>query len=230
MSNTKLLRDIIQWDVRTWSRALQLWESKVEWSRTHHALELGAREGGLSLWLALKGTSVVCSDLKDVAATALPLHTQHGEKVTALITYADVDVSQMPFENQFDIVVFKSIMGGVGYDQNFERQQKAFDCIYRALKPGGYLLFAENLTGSAFHQQLRRKYVRWGASWRYLNVDEMKSFLTRYSYSEAHCTGFLAVLGRSEAQRSFLAVMDQLFFNWWLPDRKKYMIYGLARK
>jgi len=46
------------------------WESNIVWDKVQNGLELGGRQGGLSLWLALKGKTVVCSDLKDVKETA----------------------------------------------------------------------------------------------------------------------------------------------------------------
>jgi hypothetical protein len=49
----ELTKDIIQWDVKSWSKALSYWDSKVEWNKIQHSLELGGREGGLSLWFAL---------------------------------------------------------------------------------------------------------------------------------------------------------------------------------
>jgi len=73
----ELTKDIIQWDVKSWSKALSYWDSNVEWNKIQRGLELGGREGGLSLWLALKGKTVVCSDLKDVQKTAEPLHKRH---------------------------------------------------------------------------------------------------------------------------------------------------------
>ena len=54
-----VLRDIVQWDVSSWSKALLYWENNVDWSRIENGLELGGREGGLSLWLSLKGISMI---------------------------------------------------------------------------------------------------------------------------------------------------------------------------
>ena len=76
-------------------------------------------------------------------------------------------------------IVFKTIIGGIGSNDNYEIQQKVFKEIYKALKPGGKLLFAENLVASKFHQQLRKKFVNWGNSWRYVSIKEMETFLSR---------------------------------------------------
>lgn len=229
MTDRELVQKIIQWDVKTWSEALFFWEKKVDWNQVENGLELGGREGGLSLWMALKGKKVVCSDyVLDVKGTAEKLHKAY--KVTEYIDYENIDASNIPYENHFDVIVFKSIIGGIGRGDNFEIQKKVFREIHKALKPGGKLLFAENLVASQLHKRLRKKYTDWGNTWRYLTVDEMKECLGVFSSYELKTTGFLGTLGRNEGQRKFLALMDQLFWNHVSPKRWKYIAYGVAIK
>ena len=224
----ELTKDIIQWDVKSWSKALSYWDSKVEWNKIQHSLELGGREGGLSLWLALKGKSVVCSDLKDVQKTAEQLHKRHH--VSTWITYQDIDATNIPYEEYFDLIVFKSIIGGIGRNDNYKNQHKVFKEIYKALKPGGKLLFAENLAASAVHRRLRKRFVQWGSSWRYVSLDEMKEFLSDFSYHDIKTTGLLGTFGRTERQRNVLSAVDDLVLNKICPDRWKYICYGIAEK
>lgn len=221
-------KDIIQWDIKSWSKALSYWESNVEWEKIQNGLELGGREGGLSLWLALKGKKTVCSDLKDVQNTAEKLHLSYD--ITSLITYQDIDATNIPYENHFDVIVFKSIIGGIGRGDNSEIQQKVFKEIYKALKPGGRLLFAENLTASPFHQFLRKRFVNWGNAWRYVSVKEMKGFLKDFSSYDLKTTGVLATFGRTEKQRNSLSTFDDLLLNKICPDNWKYISYGIAVK
>jgi SAM-dependent methyltransferase len=224
----ELTKDIIQWDVKSWSKALSYWDSKVEWNKIQHSLELGGREGGLSLWLALKGKSVVCSDLKDVQKTAEQLHKRHH--VSTWITYQDIDATNIPYEEYFDLIVFKSIIGGIGRNDNYKNQHKVFKEIYKALKPGGKLLFAENLAASSVHRRLRKRFVQWGSSWRYVSLDEMKKFLSDFSCFDIKTTGLLGTFGRTERQRNVLSVVDDLVLNKICPDRWKYICYGIAEK
>jgi SAM-dependent methyltransferase len=224
----ELTKDIIQWDVKSWSKALSYWDSKVEWNKIQHSLELGGREGGLSLWLALKGKSVVCSDLKDVQKTAEQLHKRHH--VSTWITYQDIDATNIPYEEYFDLIVFKSIIGGIGRNDNYKNQHKVFKEIYKALKPGGKLLFTENLAASAVHRRLRKRFVQWGSSWRYVSLDEMKEFLSDFSYYDIKTTGLLGTFGRTERQRNVLSAVDDLVLNKICPDRWKYICYGIAEK
>jgi SAM-dependent methyltransferase len=224
----ELTKDIIQWDIKSWSKAISYWDSKIDWNKINNGLELGGREGGLSLWLALKGKTIVCSDLNDVQKTAEQLHIRHN--VSSLVIYEDIDATNIPYENYFDIIVFKSIIGGIGRNDNYEIQQIVFKEIYKALKPGGKLLFAENLIASSLHKRLRKRFVDWGSSWRYVSLTEMKDFLKDYSYTDIKTTGVLGTFGRNENQRNLLSTIDELILNKICPDNWKYIIYGIAEK
>jgi SAM-dependent methyltransferase len=224
----ELIQDIIRWDVNSWTKALLFWEHKIDWNEIQNGLELGGREGGLSLWLALKGKQTICSDLKDVKNSAAKLHLQY--KVDNLIEYRDIDATAIPYENHFDIIVFKSIIGGIGRNGGIDTQRRVFNEIYKALKPGGKLLFAENLAASPFHQRMRRKFVIWGDSWRYVSMDEMKEFLSDFSQIEIKSNGVLATFGRKENQRKMLYAIDNLILNRICPSSWKYISYGIAIK
>jgi SAM-dependent methyltransferase len=171
---------------------------------------------------------VVCSDLKDVQKTAEQLHKRHH--VSTWITYQDIDATNIPYEEYFDLIVFKSIIGGIGRNDNYKNQHKVFKEIYKALKPGGKLLFAENLAASAVHRRLRKRFVQWGSSWRYVSLDEMKEFLSDFSYYDIKTTGLLGTFGRTERQRNVLSAVDDLVLNKICPDRWKYICYGIAEK
>jgi SAM-dependent methyltransferase len=224
----ELTKDIIQWDIKSWSKALSYWDRKIDWGKIENGLELGGREGGLSLWLALKGKTIVCSDLNDVQKTAEQLHIR--QNISSLIKYQDIDATNIPYENYFDIIVFKSIIGGIGKNDNYKIQQKIFKEIYKALKPGGKLLFAENLIASPFHQLLRKRFVKWGSSWRYVSIKEINEFLKDFSYCDIKTTGVLGTFGRNESQRNLLSTIDELIINKICPDNWKYIIYGIAEK
>jgi SAM-dependent methyltransferase len=224
----KIIRDILQWDVKSWSKALTYWEKSIEWDEVQNGLELGGREGGLSLWLALKGKAIICSDLKDVKNTAEQLHLLYD--VSSWINYEDIDATNIPYENYFDLILFKSIIGGIGRNDNYEIQKKVFKEIHKALKPGGKLLFAENLSASPLHQLLRKQFVNWGSSWRYVSVEEMEEFLEEFSSYQMKTTGVLGAFGRNESQRNFLSIIDDLILNKVCPGGWKYISYGIAEK
>ena len=221
-------KQIIQWDVATWIKALNFWDLNVNWEKVHVCLELGGRQGGLSLWLALKNKHVICSDLENVKQSAGPLHNAYG--VEHLIEYKDIDATNIPYKNHFDLIVFKSIIGGIAKDSGIETQQKVFEEIRKALKPGGILLFAENLVASPLHKFARKKFNKWGSYWRYITIQETKSFLKEYKSVHFNTTGFSAAFGRNETQRYSLAKLDNMLLNKITPASWKYVVYGMAEK
>lgn len=226
--NQQTIQDIIQWDVQSWQKALRFWEDEVRFNSDMQALELGGRQGGLSLWLALKGIQATCSDLEIVEETASILHEKYA--VRNLVIYQDIDATNIPYEYHFDVIVFKSIIGGIGSNDNLEAQREAFKQIHKALKPGGKLLFAENMVASPLHLFFRKRFVNWGNRWRYVSLDEMHDFLKVFSQVKFKTTGFMATFGRSESQRKFLSFFDRIFFNYLTPKSWRYIGYGVAVK
>lgn len=223
-----LLRDILQWDVNTWVAALRIWHPVATAMPHARVLDIGARDGGLSLYFALLGHNVLCSDLRGPSLEARALHARYD--VGGRIRYAAIDATQIAAtDGQFDLVCFKSVLGGVGYGNRFDRQKEAVTEMYRVLRPGGALLFAENLHGSLLHQMLRRWFVRWGRGWRYPSPTELPELFFPFEHLRTECRGVLACFGRTERQRALFhgldVVLDPLLF-----DRCKYMVAGVAKK
>ncbi len=92
------------------------------------------------------------------------------------------------------------------------------------------LLYWEIKIASSFHQILRKRYVNWGSSWRYVSLKEIKEFLKDFSICEIKTTGVLGTFGRNESQRNLLSTIDQLILNKVSPDSSKYISYGIAEK
>jgi SAM-dependent methyltransferase len=218
-----------EWDVATWSQALDLWNKHVDGQlRGARALEVGGRNGGLSLWLAEQGANVVCSDLGGPSEKARALHKAHG--VDHLVTYLDLDATVMTFDAEFDIVVFKSVLGGIGAVGGAEAQGEAMRRIAKALRPGGLLLFAENLHGLSLLRILRRRYVEWGGRWRYVSITELDCWVTHFQSFDRSAMGTLALLGRTERQREILGHLDRRVLDRFGGDQSRYVAVGVARK
>lgn len=222
-----LLKDIIQWDVLSWKKAIDFWEENISWDKVTNVLEIGARDGGLSLWLVLKNKNVICSDISN-SEKAIQLHKKYH--VDYLVSYQDIDATNIPYENYFDVVIVKSVLGGIGSYGNNNSQQKAIQEIHKSLKKGGKFLFAENLKASLIHQLARKKFVKWGNSWKYLTIEETHSLLSKFSDYKINTTGFIAAFGRSESQRNILARIDNFILNKITPNYWHYIVYGIATK
>jgi SAM-dependent methyltransferase len=128
---------------------------------------------------------------------------------------------------KFDVIVFKSMLGAIN---TRELQAKAINEMHKALKKGGELFFAENLTASSLHGFLRRKFVKWGNEWRYVTLEEMTAFLSPFSDLNTQAVGFAGTFGRTEKQRNLLGVSDRLLFDRVIPKHWKYILLGVARK
>lgn len=222
------LKELIEWDIINWSRALEYWEvnSSIDFSKAE-VLDLGSRHGGLSLWLANKGANVLCTDLNCPSERANNMHLAHH--VSHLINYSSLDATDIGYKDRFDIVIFKSMLGGIGAE-NITKEKVAIEQIYKSLKKGGELLFAENLLGLPIYQPLRKQYVWWYDIWRYISLDEMLDYLSIFDDLQYSTTGVLGLLGRSERQRELLGHLDQLFLSSIVPDRWRYIMFGIARK
>lgn len=224
-----LRKDIVQWDIENWSRPVRYWEKVLSnEKKVLTCLEVGCREGGISLWLSLLGHKVTASDLSSTGETARPLHDKYS--VTNKITYEDINALSIPYENHFDVIVFKSILGGIGGNNNLRAQELAIEQIYKALKKGGLFLFAENTSATFFHRILRKYFTPWGNSWRYVSLNEMQQFLIPFSNYSLLSTGFSGVLGKNENQKMILGKVDRFLFNRVFPKSWKYIMYGYARK
>ncbi|HYH12009.1 MAG TPA: methyltransferase domain-containing protein [Thermomicrobiales bacterium] len=218
--------EFIEWDVRNWSAALEFWSrNSLLGFADRSVLEIGSGGGGISLWMALQGADVTCSDARGPRPEAVRRHERFG--VQDRITYAQVDVADLPYVEQFDIVVFKSVLGAL---RDRDRQAVAVAEMHKSLRPGGELLFAENLVGSALHAYLRRTFVGWGASWRYVSMGELHEFLSPFSRVRTRTGGVLGALGRAEWQRNALGTLDKAGLERLVPSAWRYIALGVATK
>jgi len=164
MSSNKnqLLIDSVGWDVKNWSRSFTFWEKFLPSDLNGlNSLELGcAYYGGISLWLANKGSTVLCTgydiNLDDVSEKTKIIHKKYN--LDEKITYAHLDGTQLDLIEKFDIISFKSTLGGVARNNNLIAAQQFINNIHNALKPGGYLLFSENIKASKVHQLLNNSF------------------------------------------------------------------------
>ena len=218
-------RAVVGWDIRNWSRALAFWQRHIDRHHPRRALAIGEREGGLSLWLAFQGIQVVCTDLDGSLEVARRAH--HRFDVGHLVTYEAVDATSIPFPSEsFDLVIFKSVLGAL---QTKERQAEAIREMHRVLRPGGNLLFAENLVGTRLHRWLRSRFVRWGHRWRYLHLERDRDLFSAFEQVRLETWGVFGLLGRDEAQRDRLGRIDTKVSPL-VPETWRYILFGACRK
>ncbi|MBA3900103.1 MAG: class I SAM-dependent methyltransferase [Bacteroidetes bacterium] len=225
MADKKVIQDVIQWDTVNWGKCLYLWQNHLKADKNLTCLEIGGRTGGLSLWAALKGYKVYCSDLENPEIIAKPLH----QKYNVNIEYLAVNALNMAYNNHFDLIMIKSVMASIGAIRDKARIQQAVSQIHKALKPGGKLLFVENKRATPLHMLGRKLFTTWGSNLYYPTTDDMKEIFSPFSKVEYKTTGFLGCFGRTERQKHFLGKIDQAM-NFAIPSSCNYVVYGVAEK
>ncbi len=222
-------KSVVQWDIKNWSRAMSLWEKDLPDDLSgKKVLDIGGGGGGLSVFFALKGADVYCTDLTlDREAEARQNFEKWG--VCDKIRYEQLDVTKMSYKQEFDIVVFKSVMGGVGWNNNYHNQQLMFENIYEGLKNGGTLYFAENLVASPLHQWARKKFAKWGTSWRYITIEEAKELATRFKSFTYATYGILGVFGRKTFLAEVFGTIDSVFDRF-VKEHNRYIISAVCKK
>lgn len=226
--DTRLIDDIIVWDIANWSQFLVFCEQFLDHEPGgRQALEVGARGGGLSLYLALKGYEVVCTDLEGPEIWTLALHARHG--VMEKVSYRALDMLAPLYpEGSFDLVIFKSVLHAL---PQARLQARAVQELYRLLRPGGLLLFAENLLASPLHRVLRRLFRPRCLleRRRYPTATEIQSWCRDFREFHWETRGFLGALGRQERERCRLAGLDAAIMPF-IPRKWRYIMFACARK
>lgn len=218
-----------QWDTDNWSLALESWKPYLEDFAQKKCLEIGGRNGSLSLLLSDYGHKVICSDLNNPQSVAEDFHKKNGFH-PELISYQAINGLDIPYENEFDIIVFKSVLGGIGRDNDFARSTKAVEEIKKALKPGGVLLFAENLEGSVFHQFARKLLRKWGASWHYFSISEILKLFKIFSSFQYQVRGVSGLFFSSKPTLSSKAACVDRKIENLVPNNWCYILFGVAKK
>lgn len=143
------------------------------------------------------------------------------------VEYKKVDLLNWQEEGKYNVIVLKSVFGAL---QNEISINSAVDNIFRNLKKGGILLFAENSKGTFFHQKLRKKYTDWGNIWFYFDDELIKRLFDKFEVVEVRHNGVLTVLGNRIGLSTIFSKLDKYFFNKITPNRVKYMLFGYAKK
>ncbi|MCX7953886.1 MAG: class I SAM-dependent methyltransferase [Bacteroidales bacterium] len=225
----KIIKDIFQWDVDNWSKVLDHWKKYLPNDVSNFkVLEIGARNGGLSLLFSILGVKeILCTDVSiDYLIEAKKLHSSYNLKN---IFYEELDALNINYQNYFDIITFKSVVGGVSSNNRQELKTLFFANIHKALKEGGWLFFCENLEASAIHKFFRKNFTKWGKNWNYIKYTEINKLIKEFSFCDISTYGFFGCFGRSEKQRNYLAKLDNLI-TCFIPRKFRYILSCVARK
>lgn len=232
--NTQLKQDIIEWDVQNWSHLIKLWQPVLDGlPRDSKVLAIGERNGGLSLWMALQGFHVVCTDRQGPTQQARELHRKYG--VDDKITYLDFDlVNTGNFDTPYDIIIMKSVLGGVKeqYGDAASRtnaaRQKAIDNIYKLLSPQGILLTADNLGGNIFLRLIKRLKNK-QSGWHYFSIQELNDLCKQFSSVSVQSFGIIPSKFSVPILNKAAYIINSFLWQL-LPLNSAYIAFTIARK
>lgn len=195
--------------------------------RGWNVLEIGAGMGGLSLYFAMRGCNVICSDINsNYVSLAKKFHKLH--EFSGQIKYETVDILNNNLKSEsFDVVCFKSVLGAIPYD----KQGHAISEIQRILKKGGLLIFCENLKGGYLSAFYRRLFVPWHKRWDYLTINQMYQYMSLFFECKINSFWFFAPFFARISQklgRKGIALDLLLFMH--LENEYRYIMGGYAIK
>jgi SAM-dependent methyltransferase len=228
------LKDIIEWDIYNWSNTLNVWQPIIErLPKDAKILAVGERNGGMSLWLASLGYNVECTDRVIPSQQAIALHKAY--KVQDKISYRVVDIVHdvLP-SKQYNVIIMKSVFGGLkdDYRNSSTRistvRQKALKNIHDSLKPGGYLLSADNMIGSTTHKFFR-KILNKNNGWYYFSVIDISAFFKPFSSVQIDYSSIIPTISPNSIFNKVLYFINQNVLHW-LPLSSRYIAITTARK
>ena len=228
-----LLDAVIGWDLINWGPALPFWDRQTELHPLagRRALEVGGGvNGGLALWMAVRGCHVVCSGLGEPSDATRRSHQQFG--VADLIEYRRLDLLSLEERETFDVIAMKSVLGIIASPQDLDPARQALRRVWDALRPGGEVWVVENCSATSVHQWIRDRWSwgKGGRGWRYLAVDEVTGLLDGFASVVVTTRGVVGLGGRTERQRQALGMVDALLLEHLVSTRSRYVVVAIGRK
>ena len=164
------IRAIFDWKVLSWHRVFEEILLTLEGDlKGKTVLEVGANKGGLSLFFSLLGCKVICSDVTAVYLTnAKQLHSSFGRHGS----YLAADLCSLPVQSEsLDVVVMKSVLGGIYANAGRSMAVAGLREIHRVLRKGGYCILLEQLVADPVSRWVRGQ-MSPGYGWHCFKCEE----------------------------------------------------------
>lgn len=131
-------------------------------------------------------------------------------------------------ENEFDIICFKSMLGGIVRNNDLIIAKKIIAKVHKALRPRGVLLFAENMAATPLHSYMKNIYGAKKNNWKYFTVNELVELFDIFDHYDYKTRVLLGCFSPNEKSRSILGHVDNIFD--FFPNNWKYIFFGAGRK
>ena len=212
-----LIGYVVAWNTAIWGRAIRVWGEflpGIDFSNMK-VLEIGAnKRSAVSLVFADKGADCTLGyyplpkDSPDHFLGSMDL-TLEGS-----ITVVPLDIFEMPYKEEFDIVCMKSILGGISEINDQDTWSKGIDAAWLTVKPGGYLALVENTKGSFMHDFLRSNFRKNSKPWNYFSSRKYIEKFESLGKVQWKTFGFLSFTDFGIKQLGFLlCAIDRLLFE-----------------
>ncbi len=176
------------WKVASWSRLFKEMSLMIENKATdRRVLEIGANNGELSLYFSMLGCQVMCSDINATyVVRARQLHGTWGQHCA----YFAADMRVLPLRSgSFDLVIMKSVLGGIYSRDGRDTACGSLTEIHRVLRKGGYCILLEQLEGDPLSRWFRSKRFP-TRNWHYFRTGEFNtadaSSLLQQGFEKVH--------------------------------------------
>jgi len=220
-----LNKNFISWDSSNWERCLHYIDIYKNRSfEKKNVLEIGGANGSLSFWAANQNANVVCSDILPIDRYAF---NKFGKLKNGSIRYEIIDALKIPYKDYFDFVIFKSVLGGIGRNNNLEAIFSVMTQIRKSLKHDGQCLFIENMKGTPIHHLIRNKYGAGKNGWYYPTINDFINLSKEFSSIQYKTFGLLGSTGKHHLpiRTRIDRKIDQLVPNHW-----NYIFAGIFSK
>ncbi|MDF3047379.1 MAG: hypothetical protein K0R73_497 [Candidatus Midichloriaceae bacterium] len=178
-----LLEDSCGWNKKLWADALEYGLSFCP-KGNKKALEIGAAfHSSLSPALKFMGYDVTCSYYEefDQAIILSGNLSATSNKYNLPLPYLQELNAWKLKPECYDVIVMKSVLGGICRDNNYELASDLTKVLYAALKPGGVLITLDNQANS-FSKLMRRFFGAGANKWTYIDKKKFLQILQPYKF------------------------------------------------
>ena len=230
----KLIDYTIVWNFGIWSRAIRYWGECLSGSDFSNmkVLEIGAnKRSAVSLVFADKGA--------DCTLGYYPLPKDSPEhflknmdlELDGTVNVIPLNIFEMPFNEEFDIVCMKSVLGGISKLNDCDNWSKGIDAAWEAVKPGGYLALAENVRGTFMHDYMRKNYRKNSKPWNYFSPNKYINKVQSLGKYKWKTFGFLSFTDLGiKRLGTWLYAIDCILFEWFIPNNNRVVISLIVQK
>ena len=225
-----LIKDIIGWDVGIWSKSLKFFDENIDFKKINNALELGSghQSGGYALYLAQKGIHTICSSHLKTDDQNRNIHEKYN--LSQFLKYETVDNLNIPYTDFFDLVCFKSVLGGIKTEFEPEKTLEiSFKQITKCLKNDGMLIFSENISSTIIHKLFRKKFTTPIHGWNYFDIEELIRICDSSFHDFQNTTNGFMTCFFPESIRKMFSYIDNYFLCKLIPSKYHYVFIAICK-